>query len=126
MKSKPHKVYKIRDKETGLFSKGGSSHWNIWTKVGKSWSNIGHIKNHLHMFIDHDGVKNQGYPYSNAEIIEVEINYDNCFHYDVGELFDVMAEDKAKQEEIYHKQQEKWLREYELKQLEDLKVKYER
>jgi len=38
------KIYKIRNKE-GFFSNGGSN--PSFTKQGKSWSNIGHIKSHL-------------------------------------------------------------------------------
>lgn len=41
-------VYKIRDSETRLFSSGGSE--PNFSKKGKVWSNIGHIKNHLKMF----------------------------------------------------------------------------
>jgi len=43
------KVYKIRDKNTGLFSTGGTQ--PDWNKEGKTWMSIGHIKNHLHQFI---------------------------------------------------------------------------
>lgn len=39
------KVYKIRDKNTGLFSTGGVS--PKWTKTGKTWSCEGHLKSHL-------------------------------------------------------------------------------
>lgn len=42
------KVFKIRDIETGLFSTGGTS--PRWTKRGKSWSQINHVKNHLRQF----------------------------------------------------------------------------
>lgn len=39
-------VYKIRHKETGLYSKGGI--YGIqWSKIGKTWSHIGHVKSHL-------------------------------------------------------------------------------
>lgn len=44
------KGYIIYDKETKLFSRGGSGpKWR--TKNPKIWSNIGHLKNHLRMFI---------------------------------------------------------------------------
>ena len=39
------KLYKIQRKSDGLFSTGGS--WPQFTKNGKSWSNIGHVKNHM-------------------------------------------------------------------------------
>jgi hypothetical protein len=39
------KIFKIRDNSTGLFSTGG--HRPRWTKKGKNWTNIGHVKNHI-------------------------------------------------------------------------------
>lgn len=36
------KFYKIRDLNTGLFSTGGLN--PNWTKKGKVWNNIGHVK----------------------------------------------------------------------------------
>jgi len=45
-------VYKIRDKRTGLFSKGGfsSSDELLFEKMGKTWTGLGPLKNHLRMF----------------------------------------------------------------------------
>ena len=43
------KVYKIRNKETGLFKQGGGGRFQYWTKTGKSWSSIGALKNHIRM-----------------------------------------------------------------------------
>jgi hypothetical protein len=43
-------MFKIRHKKTGLFSKGGSNARDIWTKGGKTWSNIGHVKSHLTLY----------------------------------------------------------------------------
>jgi len=37
--------FKLRHKETGLFSVGGIR--NQFTKKGKTWSQIGHVKCHL-------------------------------------------------------------------------------
>jgi hypothetical protein len=42
---KKEALYKIRDKRTGLYSTGGYS--PNWTKKGKTWTNIGHVKNHI-------------------------------------------------------------------------------
>jgi hypothetical protein len=39
------KIFKIRDTATGLFSTGG--HYPRWSKKGKTWTNIGHVKNHI-------------------------------------------------------------------------------
>jgi hypothetical protein len=40
--------YKIRHTETGLYSTGGQN--PRWTKVGKTWTKIGHLKCHLNGF----------------------------------------------------------------------------
>lgn len=40
--------YKIRDKQTGLFREGGM--FGSWSKRGKEWDSVGHIKNHLNQF----------------------------------------------------------------------------
>lgn len=39
--------YKIRNKNTGLFSKGGQN--PRFTKNGKTWNNLGHVKTHLNL-----------------------------------------------------------------------------
>lgn len=39
------KAYKIRNRETGLYSTGGSNPY--WRKTGKVWGNLGGLKNHL-------------------------------------------------------------------------------
>lgn len=114
--------YKIRNKETGEFSKGGT--WSVWTKRdGKTWNNIGALKNHLNQFL-WNGELRHDYPYHNAEIIEVEISFEDCFTYDVGELITTMQENKRIQEDKRNEMQEKWLREREMKLLEELEKKY--
>jgi hypothetical protein len=60
-------IYKIRDKKTGLYSGGGS--WVHWTKNGKSWGNIGHVKAHLKQ-VDY---YRRGTVYANAELVVFEI-----------------------------------------------------
>jgi hypothetical protein len=47
---KVEKLYKILDKETGLYSKGGT--FPNWSKHGKTWNHLGHIKNHLRFFME--------------------------------------------------------------------------
>ena len=39
------KVFRIRAKDTGLYSSGGQV--PTFDKKGKAWTNIGHVKNHL-------------------------------------------------------------------------------
>lgn len=118
------KAYKIRNKETGQFSKGGTSTRWIWSKAGKTWGNIGHVKNHMHSFINSDGSLRDDYPYHNAEIVLVEVDYDECFRYDVSNLVDEMRIAKEEQARKDKERYENWIRERELKKLEELKKKY--
>lgn len=120
-----HKVYKIRNKETGLFSKGGNYGQDIWTKEVKSWSNIGHVKNHLNLFVDWKGNISSDYPYKNAELVEVEIKYDMCFTTDVNDILNIIINKKEQENKLLEDKRNKWNKEQELKQLAELKAKYE-
>lgn len=52
-------VYVIRDDNTGLFSRGGAPfNWQNqyilkWSRHGKCWSSIGHLKNHFYSAISY-------------------------------------------------------------------------
>ncbi len=44
-------IYKIRSKKTGKFSRGGHAYSDMnFDDTGKTWKNIGHVKNHLNMY----------------------------------------------------------------------------
>jgi hypothetical protein len=60
------KIFKIRDTATGLFSMGG--HSPRWTKKGKAWTNIGHVKNHINNLSRHV-IKNVDH----WEVVEYEL-----------------------------------------------------
>lgn len=80
-------VYKIRNKETGLYSKGGSSNYKIWTATGKTWSSLGDVKKHLRQFITSKGFFEPYNPYENSELIEIEL-----VDTDVIDVFDMMKD----------------------------------
>lgn len=42
-------VYKIKDSETGLYSTGGT--YPSWTKKGKTWSTLGHLKSSVTQYL---------------------------------------------------------------------------
>lgn len=67
------KVYKIRNPQ-GLFSNGGSH--PSFTKNGKSWSNIGHVKSHLGY--DQSGPAKEEL-YQNCEVIVFESSVIDSF-----------------------------------------------
>lgn len=58
------KVYKIQDKTTGLYSCGGS--YPRFSKTGKAWTNIGHLKNHFRQ-LEED---RKGFYDTNCQIVE--------------------------------------------------------
>ena len=42
-------IYKIRHKKTGLYRMAGGGIPGRWSKSGKAWLNIGHVKAHLNL-----------------------------------------------------------------------------
>lgn len=85
------KVYKIRDKTTGLFSKGGECFVTFdiqFTKNGKVWTSISNLSQHLTASCKSGITKINGknvrfdlsqldpnHPYHNCEIMEADINF---------------------------------------------------
>lgn len=74
------KVYRIRD-SNGLYSTGGQS--PEFTKGGKTWSNIGHVKNHLRQFSGRNLEV-----YADAEIVCVEYTEKDVESYDILDFFE--------------------------------------
>ena len=68
--SKHMKCYAIRDSLTGLYSTGGTC--PDWNAVGKRWSNIGHVKNHLRTWRENGGYQNRPIPL-NWEVVEFKL-----------------------------------------------------
>lgn len=62
------KVFKIRHKETGLFSTGGLS--PTWSKQGKVWQRLSYVHNHISMFVESYRPNSV---YKDAEVVEAEI-----------------------------------------------------
>lgn len=50
--------YKIRNKRTGLFSKGGTKNTTTgdvaWSKHGKTWDTLGKLRSHLNLHLGTD------------------------------------------------------------------------
>ncbi|UGO50654.1 hypothetical protein PQE68_gp063 [Bacillus phage vB_BanS_Sophrita] len=118
------KVFKIMNKDTGKFSKGGSDGGEkVWTKNGKSWGNIGHVKAHLNTYMYG---RRDKYPYDNAVIIEVEFNPEDCYSIPVNDLFDEMVLSKEEQHRKEEERHKKWEEKKERELLAKLKAKYEK
>jgi hypothetical protein len=73
------KIYKIRNKKTGLFSMGGGQtpyHSRLWSKQGKSWNTLNHVKLHLKGIWNIPGCKPQ-FPMDDWQIVEFTITESN-------------------------------------------------
>jgi hypothetical protein len=99
------KLYKIRHKVTGLFSAGG--HSPSWTKKGKTWSSLGHLKNHINGVVEYRYHKMKDM--ENWEILEIEISETQS---SIGNVVDIVNEkiqkekDKKMAYELERKKQE--------------------
>lgn len=58
-------IYKIRDRQTGLFSTGGLH--PSFSKKGKIWKQKGHLSNHF------SNVNQQAYARRDCEVVEYEL-----------------------------------------------------
>lgn len=73
-------MYKIRNRETGLYSTGGMK--PNWSKDGKTWGK-GHVGSHLRQFIGH-GFRDADIDfYANAEIVQIEVKEEELKTHDV-------------------------------------------
>ena len=61
--------YKIRNKNTGLYHKGGI--YSVWSKTGKTWDTIGKLRAMLTM--NTPGPYSRGQDMTDWEIIEYEV-----------------------------------------------------
>lgn len=80
------KVYRIRDKD-GRYSSGGQD--PDFTKAGKTWANIGHVKNHIRQFMGRYRISEI---YNDAEIVEIEVQEKDLKTYDVNDIMIEMLE----------------------------------
>lgn len=106
--------FKIRRRD-GLFSTGGCR--PRWTKNGKTWTNLGHLKNHLN--ITDPGV------YAGCELVTLEVSVTEVSGMTLKEMF---AEGRAKEaaKRARWEARVRAARElHERAQLADLKKKYE-
>lgn len=112
-------VYKIR-RDDGLFSNGG--HVPRFTKNGKIWKTLGHLKRHLKE-MDFDRAR---YSYANCQIIEYVESQPIPIHTIINEAQERSEELSRRREERRERQRiERLEREFELKkeELRALKMK---
>jgi hypothetical protein len=68
--------YKIRNKNTGLFSKGGTRYRSTgdvqWSKQGKTWDTLGKLRSHLNQHLS-DGSYYKATDMSHWEVVEYHV-----------------------------------------------------
>ena len=107
-------TFKIRDRATGLYSTGGST--PRWSKRGKVWTNIGHVKQHLQQLW-----RDESYP-ETAEIVEfVEVEGPKT---SVHDLLRTIAQQRNAAEQERQTAREARARTLELAELARLQAKY--
>lgn len=100
-------IHKIKHAKTGLYSTGGN--YPRWTKVGKIWKNIGHVKTHLRQFInDYDGKINHK-DVENWIVESLEVREDVIGKAGAKDFIDEMA--RQKQEELRQREEDRRMRE---------------
>jgi hypothetical protein len=78
------KVYRIRHKQTGLYSLGG--HTPNWSKSGKVWRSMGALRNHLRVFNQGPtGYGNRAIP-ADWLVIEYILREDELAYYPAADL----------------------------------------
>ena len=73
--------YVIFNPQTQMFAKGGYSTINRWSKRPKIWRNIGHVKNHLAMYVNRAYNYVDGRQYCKLHISSI---YDGCEVVDIN------------------------------------------
>lgn len=94
---------KIKDRETGLYSRGGMDLGNLWGKLGKTWSSVGALKAHLRLVLEpmvarnwdgsgryHRDMDPGDYPYGNCEVVISDFEPGSVHRHSVSSLLSEM------------------------------------
>jgi hypothetical protein len=108
------KVYKIRHKQTGLYSSGGST--PRWNARGKTWTSRGPLNAHLGLVMDTEWRRAD---MKNWEIVELEVREIGVYTVD-NAIVDIQHK-RIKRKEAQNRAIEKYQREEKERQFEKLK-----
>lgn len=101
-------LYKIRHKDTGKFSSGGS--WPQFTSAGKVWRRLQDLDSHLRQ------LRTRG-KYANAEIVCLVAEIDESMTSDASERMAVVDDRKAA---VRQEMENRWTRARERREREEL------
>lgn len=108
-------IYKIRNKKSGLFSKGGLS--PSFSKKGKIWNGIGPLKLHFNQFIGSTY-------YEDCEVVEYELVEAEVAVSDCSDWMQASLERRKQREQERKIKAQQWRVEQELRELERLRKKF--
>lgn len=114
-------VYAIRRRSDGLFSTGGSS--PRFTKNGKRWSTIGHVKTHLAMFVGY--CYDESAVYAGCELVVFEMCEVETRKMAMEQLMESYLKERKEREQMRQLEYQRQKTEAEIRKLEELKAKYE-
>ena len=109
-------IFKIRQRTSGLFSRGGVN--PKFDTKGKVWQGIGPLKNHLNV------VENAGRVYWGCEVVKIVIHTEEA---EVSSVLDLLDEQEKKQlgkKQIREEQNRKFRESQERDTLRKLQKKY--
>ena len=107
-------MFKIRDRKTGLFSRGGC--WPKWSKRGKVWSCVGHVTSSL---LNYTAITR--IPLEQLEVVEYEVIEKSTTP--APDLLQKSTERKIERESRDRELSEKRQRERDEKAFEELRVR---
>jgi hypothetical protein len=108
-------IYKIRD-ANGLFSTGGMN--PSFTKKGKAWTNVGHVKSHLHQ------VSKRESKYKDCSLVEFQLVEVELSTVSMVEFYEETAKQREEQKKLNHQRWLAWEREFRRKQYEQLQQEF--
>lgn len=111
--------YKILDTVSGKFSTGGVN--PSWTKMGKSWGNIGYIKSHLNVRSDYNESYGDNVDIVKYELVEVERESMSNFQ---DKQHAIIKQRKLDEAERFHLYKEANQKRKDQSELDRLKLKY--
>lgn len=113
--------FMIRRKTDGLFSRGGSA--PRFSKNGKIWRNIGHVKLHIREMTGPGGsARFLREHYADCELVEVELNIVSA--QDIGEFVDDCARTIRERKEAQERRRQEWKEKRERQQARELIKRY--
>jgi len=97
-------VFKIRQKSTGLFAKGGGTWGKFWVEAGKIWRKKHHAEAHIRNNLEFYRAEQDDVELIQYQLVEVEVS-------DGRQVVSPVDEKQLEQERVEDARREVWKRE---------------